>query len=102
MALSPLSLGSNSDKQKQESSRNIVYNSVLDGSVRQVKVWCDENLEDPESFEAFRWSIVKKTESGFIVRCKYRLRNSVGEYVVSDKTFYCPKTVVSLITETAR
>jgi len=51
-------------------------------------MWCDETLEDPESFEAFRWGEVKKTENGFSASCKYRSRNPSGEYVIADQTFY--------------
>lgn len=72
----------------QKSSINIVYNNPFDGSVRQVKMWCEESLENPESLEVFRWGLVKKTEDGFTARCKYRSRNSSGEYIVADQIFY--------------
>ncbi len=78
----------NDNTSKQKSSIDIVYNQTMDGSVRQVKMWCQENLGGPESLEFFRWSLVKKTKDGFTVRCKYRSRNSSGEYVLADQIFY--------------
>jgi len=78
----------NDNTSKQKSSVDIVYNQTLDGSVQQVKIWCQENLGEPELLEFFRWGLVKKTKDGFTVRCKYRSRNSSGEYVSADQIFY--------------
>lgn len=70
------------------SPQEVVYNSKWDGSVSQVKTYLRDNLKDPDSFQAIEWSPVSKTEKGdFIVRCKYRAKNSFGGYVVSNQLF---------------
>ncbi len=90
--LSFIFMSCSDDTSKQKSSRDIVYNNMLDGSVGQVKTWCEENLEDSGSLEFFRWGLVKQTENGFMVRSKYRFRNSSGEYVFADQIFYMDVT----------
>jgi len=66
-----------------------VYNNGWDGSVRQVKQWLKDNLKDPDSFVAIEWSPVQKTaDGGYLVRCKYRAKNSFGGYDVSNQIFY--------------
>ncbi len=78
---------SDTDSSK-EPPREIVYNNSLNGSVSQVKTWLNKNLVDPKSFEAIEWSKVIKANNGFIVRCKYRTKNSLGGYVINNQTFY--------------
>ena len=40
-------------------------------------------------FEAIDWSPVQKTDDGgFMVRCKYRAKNSFGGYVIENKVFF--------------
>ena len=68
-------------------SREIVYNSDWDGSVRQVKSWLKSNAKDPKSLEYIEWSAVIETDNGFLVRVKYRAKNSFGGYVVSNQMF---------------
>jgi RNA polymerase subunit RPABC4/transcription elongation factor Spt4 len=69
-------------------SKNIVYNSELDGSVEQVKSWLQENLKDPDSLQFIEWSPVQKIYDGrFMVRVKYRAKNSFGGYVIENKIF---------------
>lgn len=66
----------------------IVSNSAWDGSVRQVETWLEQNLKDPNSFEAIEWGKVLKADSGnFLVRVKYRAKNSYGGYVIEEKLF---------------
>jgi hypothetical protein len=79
------SSSSNSNSQSHE----IVENSEWDGSVRQVKNWFKNNLKDPKSTEYIEWSPVHKTEDGgFMVRVKYRSKNSFGGYVVANQVFF--------------
>ncbi len=72
----------------------VVSNSAWDGSVYQVERWLKDNLKDPDSFKAIEWSPVVEVPPGsslphkFIVRCKYRAKNSFGGYVIEQKMFY--------------
>ena len=66
-----------------------VRSSSYDGSVRQVKTYLKRNLKDPDSFEAIEWSpLNKQSNGGYMVRCKYRAKNSYGGYVVENQVFY--------------
>ena len=65
-----------------------VYNSEWDGSVYPVKLYLNKNLKDPDSYEGIEWSPVQKTSDGYMVRHKYRSKNSFGGYVVENKIFY--------------
>lgn len=66
----------------------VVYNSSWDGAVSQVNSWLRSNLKDPHSLEYIDWSpVAKRDEGGFMVRVKYRAKNSFGGYVVDDKVF---------------
>jgi len=65
----------------------IVRNSPLNGSVRQVKDWMEKNLKDPDSVEYIEWSPVQKMADRFVVRCKYRAKNSFGGFVIENKLF---------------
>ena len=68
-----------------------VYNSAWDGSVHQVERFLKKTLKDPKSFDAIEWSPVKKVNLSthkFIVRCKYRAKNSFGGYVITNQLFY--------------
>lgn len=69
-------------------SEQIVSNSAYDGSVRQVEEWMKKNLNDPGSFQAVEWSKVIKTEQGnYVVRCKFRAKNTMGGLVLQNKAF---------------
>jgi len=71
------------------SSEAIVKNSAWDGSVAQVKSWLNNNLKDPGSLEFIEWSPVQKNQDGgFLVRVKYRAKNSFGGYVIENKVFF--------------
>lgn len=70
--------------------RAVVRNSAWDGSVRQVEAWLDKNLKDPDSYDSIEWgNVVKVIAPGYtyIVRHKYRAKNSLGGYVVEHKLF---------------
>ena len=64
-----------------------VTNSQWDASVWQVKSWLNANLKDPDSLEYLEWSAVVETSDGYIVRVKYRAKNSFGGYVLSNQKF---------------
>ena len=69
-------------------NRETVYNSEWDGSVSQVESWLEANLKDPHSLEFIEWSPVQKIYDGrFMVRVKYRAKNSFGGYVIENKVF---------------
>ncbi len=73
--------------------REIVSNSEWDGSVSQVKKYLKRNLKDPKSYESIEWSPVVKLDTDdlqhkFIVRHKYRAKNSYGGYVIENQMFY--------------
>jgi hypothetical protein len=79
----------NKNKTSTSTPHEIVYNSSWDGSVSQVKTWLKANLKDPRSLEFVEWSPVSKTnDGGFMVRVKYRAKNSFGGYVVENKVFF--------------
>lgn len=65
-----------------------IENSVWDNSVWQVEKYLKKHLKDPKSYEGIEWSKVTKNDSGqFMVRHKYRAKNSLGGYVVSNQVF---------------
>ncbi len=75
------------------SSGEIVRNSPYDNSVHQVESYLGRTLLDPDSFEPISWSKVQKMENSdfgykFVVRLKYRAKNSFNGYVEESKLFY--------------
>lgn len=64
-----------------------VKNSSLDGSVSQVVKYLKNNLKDPDSYESIEWGNVTETDNGYIVRHKYRAKNSFGGYVIEHQIF---------------
>jgi len=84
------SSNSNSSKKSSRTSTSyeVVKNSEWDASVSQVKSWLKANLKDPSSIKYIEWSTVSKTDDGgFMVRVKYRAKNSFGGFVVENKVF---------------
>lgn len=76
-------------KHAADNPQEIVYNSSWDGSVRQVKDWMQDNLNDPSSVEYVEWSkVVKSPEGNFLVRCKYRANNVAGGKVMNNEVFF--------------
>lgn len=74
-------------EQELENKLKKVENSTLDGSVRQVKDYLKQNLKDPKSYEPIEWSEVYRNGNNYIVRHKYRAKNSFGGYVISNQKF---------------
>jgi len=66
-------------------------NSKWDGSVRQVKDYLKDHLNDAKSVEYVEWSEVAKTGIGYAVRCKYRAKNALGAYVLKNQIFHMDK-----------
>ena len=78
----------NDDSSSTNETQEVVYNSSWDSSVRQVKDYLKKNLKDPNSYESIEWSnVIKQSDGSFIVRHKYRAKNSFGGYVVENKVF---------------
>lgn len=76
--------------EETETVRNaIVYNNSLDASVRQVKEYLKENLNDPKSYESVEWSEVSQhpETKEFIVRHKYRAKNAFGATMTYNQLF---------------
>lgn len=66
-----------------------VSNSPWDGSVRQVEQYLKNNLKDPDSYQSIAWDKVSKMPNGtYVVRHKFRAKNSFGGFSVEDKLFF--------------
>ena len=65
-----------------------VENSSWDGSVSQVKKYLKSSLIDPDSYKSVEWGNVVKTNNGYMVRHKYKAKNSFGGYVMENNVFY--------------
>lgn len=76
--------------QKNETQANeSVRNSPWDASVYQVKNYLKKTAKDPDSLEFIEWSEVAKLDNGnFMVRAKYRGKNSFGGYTIENTIFY--------------
>jgi len=72
----------------------IVYQSEYDASVSQVVQYLQSNLKDPSSYESIEWSNL--TNIGqynsknyyWMIRHKYRAKNSFGGYSIENQAFY--------------
>ena len=64
-----------------------IKNSWWDGGVSEVKDWLRANANDWDSLKFIEWSPVRRTRAGYSVRCKYRAKNLLGAYVLSDQLF---------------
>ena len=68
--------------------REVVSNSPWDASVYQVERYLKDNLKDPDSYDGMEWSAVTKLDAGgFMVRHKYRAKNSFGGYIIENQIF---------------
>ena len=65
-----------------------VENSTYDGSVSKVEAYLKSNLKDVSSYQSIEWSIVTPTDNGYMVRHKYRAKNSFGAYELVNQVFY--------------
>lgn len=68
-------------------ARAVVQNSGWDGSVYQVERYLENVLKDPDSYDGIEWSKVMPSGSGYVVRHKYRARNSFGGMVIENRIF---------------
>lgn len=79
----------------QDEAKPTIYNSSYDGSVRQVKEYIKENLNDPESCKFITWSnvtdFVNQGDTTYQVFCKFRAKNAFGAYVLESKRFLLNK-----------
>lgn len=76
-------------RRKEEINRRAyVGNDEYNGSVKQVVTYLKENLNDPRSYESISWSKVMHKDNYYLVRHKYRAKNSLGGYVIENKLFY--------------
>ena len=65
-----------------------IENNTYDGSVSKVEAYLKSNLKDPKSYESVEWSNVTPTDNGYMVRHKYRAKNSFGAYELMNQVFY--------------
>jgi ssDNA-binding Zn-finger/Zn-ribbon topoisomerase 1 len=75
------------DKSILDKTESIVKNSYQDGSVYQIKDYLEKTLKDQDSFEVIKWGKVIKSGDKYLVRCKYRFKDSFGNYVTSNQGF---------------
>lgn len=78
-------------------AQEVVHNSAWDGSVYQVERYLkDDFLKDPDSYEGIEWSKVmpapadiraEMPSARYMVRHKFRAKNSFGGYVVQTYGF---------------
>ena len=66
---------------KPEQSRN-------DGSVQVVKDYIEENAKYPRSIRYKEWSKVTDFGEFWVVRCKFKGKNSLGNITDNDMWFY--------------
>lgn len=92
MALIIISIGiatCNSKESQEATPKEVVYNDEWDGSVRQVKEYLKDNLNDPNSYDAVEWSpVIQQPETkDFSVRHKYRAKNAFGATILFNQVF---------------
>ena len=76
-------------RRKEEfARRSYVGNDDYNGSVKQVIAYLKENLKDTRSYESISWSKVMHKDGYYLVRHKYRAKNSYGGNVIENKLFY--------------
>lgn len=61
--------------------------SEWDGSVSCVEDFLKKNLKDPDSLKYIEWSPVVDGGDKWLIRVKYRAKNSFGGYVIENKLF---------------
>jgi hypothetical protein len=64
-----------------------VMNSAWDGSVRQVKDYLKQHLNDPDSIQYEKWGPVMKAGWGYQVSVSYRAKNPFGAYILKQQRF---------------
>jgi tetratricopeptide (TPR) repeat protein len=63
-----------------------------------VKVYLESSLKDPDSLQYIDWSSAAPVDDYWVVRCKYRAKNSFGGYVVEERLFYIQQSQVVKVT----
>jgi hypothetical protein len=61
--------------------------SQYDGSVRPVRAYLENTLNDPGSYTEHRWGRLENHNGTFYVRHSFRARNSFGGMILQDWTF---------------
>ena len=64
-----------------------------------VRAYLEGNLKDPDSLQYIKWSHATPVDDYWLVRCKYRAKNSFGGYVVEERLFYIQQSQVVKVTE---
>lgn len=79
----------NNALKEQENVEEVVHNSSWDSSVKQVKDYLKNTLNDPDSYESIEWGEVVKNPSvnWFVVRHKYRAKNAFGGTITKNQIF---------------
>ncbi len=65
----------------------VVENNAWDGGVSQIDSYFKSNLNDYDSLQVIEWGKVTKVDGGFLVRVKYRAKNSFNAHTVEHKIF---------------
>lgn len=81
-------LGKVRERMERKENGTKIENSSLNGSVSQVEKYLKKNLKDPDSYESIEWGKVVETDNGYMVRHKYRAKNSFGGYAIDNNVFY--------------
>jgi hypothetical protein len=63
-----------------------------------VKAYLERNLKDPDSLQFIDWSSATPVDDYWVVRCKYRAKNSFGGYVIEERLFYIQQSQVVKVT----
>jgi hypothetical protein len=61
--------------------------SAYDGSVRAVRAYLENTLNDPESYTPAEWGQLTNYEGKFYVSHSFRAKNKFGGMVLQDWTF---------------
>lgn len=88
----------------KEQEKNRIYPSnnyqpvqnAWDGSMSPAVEWLKNNLKDYSSYESIEWSNVKQTTDKdgnniYMVKNKYRAKNSFGAYDIQESIFFIDK-----------
>ncbi len=65
-----------------------VNNNKLTETVWQVDAYLKGALKDPDSLQYIAWGKVLTEGSKYLVRCRYRAKNSFGGYSTEEGVFY--------------
>ena len=84
----------NSNEGQEVIPKEVVFNDDWDSSVRQVKEFLKNNLNDPDSYDAVEWSSVAQNPEtkDFTVRHKYKAKNAFGATMLYNQVFVMDST----------